>query len=51
MTLEEGLLYRGGCSTTAEIQIFSKHVTWFPCVLLSPTGRDSNSNRELCSLE
>ena len=50
-TLERALLYRGGCSTTAEILIFSKHVTQSPCVLLSPTGWDSNSNRELCSLE
>ena len=51
MTLERALLYRGGCLTTAEILIFSKHVTRCPCVLLSSMGWDSNSNRELCSLE
>ena len=43
---------RGNCSQL-QIQIFNKHVTQVLCpfVLLSSIGWDSNSNRELCSLE
>ena len=51
MMLKRAFLFRGGSSTTAEILIFSKHVIRSPCVLLSPTGWDSNNNSELCPLE